>query len=1300
VSTVDDGMDDTVVHAQTLAGEREQTTEHDLQHTFTRQKIGPFDITGVLGSGGMGIVYRGVGPEGEAAVKVLMGAISPDAKSRFAREAAIRIEHPNIIRVLAADVEREHMPYIAFEVLEGDSLEDVLRTRRLTESEAISVGVQACRGLAFAHERGIVHRDLKPANLFLTKSGDVKLLDFGIAALTDRNTRITTSGVIMGTPSYLSPEQAKGEIDVDARADVWGLGAVLYHAVAGKPPFVGTSVLATIVAVIMQPLEPLSACAPQVSARFAKIIDRALFKAKDDRWATVQAMHDALSELEQPGDALGGGSRRSQRALSQTSDQRVVAVLLAQGVRDQERLQFEIDSRGGTVLPIMGKRAVGLFGLRAWTGEEVQSAVEAGRAVLEFAERVAVTTGRAAKVGDSFSGAALASAEACCEAAPAGLVLNRDAARALSGIYRLDEEAPGLFVLHGDRIDDLGAGNNETTAETLVGRDAEFAMAKRAVRTAVEDQSAVTVLISGAAGMGKGRLCQMVMAELEDVADPRAITMFARARPHLSHTALSLFRSLLEHRLENLGLDMESTLGQQQHAIHRMSIDAITDRKRASECADFLAELLGIQMPESPTLRAARSDPQLMADQLRRALRDYCAALLETHVLGIFAEDIQWADPESLRVLADIVEHSASQPLLVVTTARPEFDVESLDLFLVRDVVSIELLGLASFDVGRLAQTIAGRALSPALVRALHDRTGGNPLFVEQIVNALAQDGKLDDAPEQLPLPLTVEAAVQSRLDQLSAEERDLLKSASILGRPFRYSELTAMGVVRAEEHLPALVAKGILAQQRRDRTETEPEFRFKSSLISEVANRMIGDAQRIELHKNAASYLASLTNPDPEEVARHYEAANILRRAAMHYAVATLKASAQGDSRRVARCGQKAIQLGCPRRLLFDVYLAFAESFQFLGRTQEELAVLKEANKVAANEVQRARVLTEQVRWHTHNRELSRALEMAEAAVEAARASGSDEVLAPALGRRAVALINAGRLTEAGEVMAETELVAASCKTRIRALAAAWRGQLDGAQGDLGSRTDAFAVARDLYAETGDVRRAAGAAVNQADGYNRLGCFAEAEMALVEALDGCRTVGNRPMEGYALLNLGYSLAMLDRLEEAQQKLEAAHKIAMAIGDRRLTMYTMVYQARVAMQANRASPDLAESLVSIADEAQTLALWGIVVSALTVAARMWLDFSNPRRSVMLSSRAMGVLDRVGGVEEGEAEAYLVHAAALGANERWEEAASVRERGASRVFQIAEGIKDPELRDMFLRRVPAHRELVSTSSTVL
>ena len=244
------------------------------------QQIGPYRVNRVLGSGGMGIVYAALDESGrEVAVKML-NTRDPEFAKRFAREAKIRVESKHVVRVFGSGTDERGSPYIVFELLEGRTLADVVDDGPVAPSSVVDIGVQVLSGLATVHSSGVVHRDIKPANLFVTEDSTVKLLDFGIAMVAQASSKITQSGGVIGTPSYLSPEQAVGDQDIDETTDLWSLGVVLYELLSGKTPFGRQTAIATLLAIVREPMVPLRDVAPDVPLDLATIIEQALEKER------------------------------------------------------------------------------------------------------------------------------------------------------------------------------------------------------------------------------------------------------------------------------------------------------------------------------------------------------------------------------------------------------------------------------------------------------------------------------------------------------------------------------------------------------------------------------------------------------------------------------------------------------------------------------------------------------------------------------------------------------------------------------------------------------------------------------------------------------------------------------------------------------------------------------------------------------------------------------------------------------------------------------------------------------------
>src|SRR5216110_3099516 len=270
------------------------------------QLIGHYRIESLLGIGGMGEVYlaRDERLGRKVALKLLPEHLTEDETQlrRFKTEArnASALNHPNILTVHEIGVEGKRY-FIATEFIEGITLRPLLRRGRMNLHDALEIAVQVASALAAAHETGVVHRDIKPENIMLRPDGYAKVLDFGIAKLTEQRPTAdlhgvgttavlqTRPGLVLGTGRYMSPEQTRGQ-KVDARSDIWSLGVVLYEMVGGSPPFRGETPSDCIASILTTEPPPLSDVLPDVPVKLESILQKALRKKSDERYQTIKEM--------------------------------------------------------------------------------------------------------------------------------------------------------------------------------------------------------------------------------------------------------------------------------------------------------------------------------------------------------------------------------------------------------------------------------------------------------------------------------------------------------------------------------------------------------------------------------------------------------------------------------------------------------------------------------------------------------------------------------------------------------------------------------------------------------------------------------------------------------------------------------------------------------------------------------------------------------------------------------------------------------------------------------------------------
>lgn len=430
-----------------------------------------YRLRALLGKGGMGAVYEAehVLLGRTVALKILHAeyADRPEVRRRFENEAraVVAIDHPNVVRALDVGRAPDGSPYLVFERLRGRDLEQLLRERgSLGVPEAVRILRAVSDALQAAHARGIVHRDLKPANVFLEEPGDVpKVLDFGISKLGELGGPTTHTGVVMGTPAYMAPEQLRDSSRVDARADVFAAGVMLHRMLAGALP--GEAALDA-----------------EVPEALAAVIRRAMHPEPEARFASMDAFRHALAPFTEQ------TKPPSVRPLPiDRGEVRIVTVLLSDAPREQ--VEPIVAEHAGSML---GDDAA-IFGEGSWTSGVLHAAIDAGRAIAELGHRVLIDSMRLAPGVTSVD----ASVRATFDRAPAGVIVT-DAMRAM------------LSALSFESVDDdlhaLVAEDPAPRRVPLFGRSAELARIDEAIACAFEDREPTALVVQGAPGTGKTRL--------------------------------------------------------------------------------------------------------------------------------------------------------------------------------------------------------------------------------------------------------------------------------------------------------------------------------------------------------------------------------------------------------------------------------------------------------------------------------------------------------------------------------------------------------------------------------------------------------------------------------------------------------------------------------------------------------------------------------------------------------------------------------------------------------------------------
>jgi serine/threonine protein kinase/predicted ATPase len=1228
---------------------------------------GRYRIRRRLGAGGMGVVYEA---EHEllgrrVALKMLHPehAERAEVRRRFENEAraVAALDHPNVVAAFDVGRTPDGAPFVVYELLAGDDLEARIAAQgALSIVDVLALGRGIAAGLAAAHALGIVHRDLKPANVFVTDGGVPKILDFGVSKLAPALHLGTTTrtGAFMGTPAYMAPEQLRDAASVDARADVYALGVVLHRMLTGAMPHAHAT-LGELLAAHDRPPPSSRATRPEVPEALDALVQLCLAPDRAARPHDARAVHDALARI---AESFSSSARASTRP---PDERRLVTALVADRPLDEAAVR----EAGGRVLheddtePFT--RHVAIFGESGWSRERQEAALRIALAQStpwRASSRETPSTGlfvigvvRHDRTHDRVEGDALETFARASERGARGVLVSAELASAFPSVS-LEELAPGLH-----RVREA----TERVSTPFVGREVELAQLRAALESVEDERRARIVRIEGPPGIGKTRLVERALAELDEHGASRAIASTSRvarvaASPELEE--LTLLRGWIEKLA---------------------SVDTL-EQLVASRVLDpsGLAALVG---------RDTASDPQLRVDRARLAALATLAGLARTrsNAIVLVLEDAH----EAPRALLDAIERLAERdlPLVLVVVSRVELPLVGAH------VETLTLRGLRRRATAELARAIAknGRprsgardampravdappldgasfevpsdvsSLDEAALDALYERTEGNPLFVEQLVRGPHSDDASIAVGDEVPA--TIEAALQARLDALPASEREALEIASVLDVPFDAEDLRALGRDDADEVVRALRRRELLVREGE-------RHRIASSLVAATAKRALSDDRRRALHAAIAARRIDEGAP-AVVIARHLDEAGDVEAGAWHVRAAR-DAAARGESGAVIRHGERALTLG--RR---EVALVLAEAYELTGRLDDEARVLEGAEESAEVLARRAIVAL-------RRGDPSAALSLFERA-ELTSTHSDASTRAKVAGRHAVAALYAGRLDEARRRLDEAERIVWVHAPELRAEAAIWRAQLAAATGDLGERRHAYWAAVELYRERGDVRRRAQASVNLADVDNRLGAYDDAVRALRIALDDCAALGLEHAAAYAHANLAYALVRLGRIDEAFVAIASARAVAARVGDRRLADVCELYALRAQQARGR---DVRVDALTLARSLEATSP-PLAALAFACAARAALPSSD---ALAHAERASALVAELGTIEEDEAEVALVHAEALDAAGRTDAAREVRAIARAGVLAAARRIADPAWRERFLHDVPAHRALLAST----
>jgi eukaryotic-like serine/threonine-protein kinase len=843
-----------------------------------------FALERQAGSGGMGEVWRARDTSDGSAVAVkLLRVEAARLRARFEREAELlaRLVHPAVVRHVAHGEDAGEL-YLAMEWLEGEDLAVRLARGPLTPDECMVLMRRVIQALAAAHELGVIHRDLKPSNVFLPggRVEDAKLLDFGIAHFEGGSTLATRTGAVIGTPGFMSPEQVRGQADIDARSDLFSLGCVWLECLTGKPAFAGEHVIAVLAKVMLE--EPAQLSTGTIPAASAALLRRLLAK---DRELRPGGANQLLAELDAassapPRPALGRGELR-----------RFFVVMALPGE--------EPDVAHATTEPhLPTDSGVGVERLvdGTWVGaisvgvSASDAAARVARAAFALARalpgaRVSAATGRGTAEGRVPAGEVIERALRLARNGPAGIVVDDGLAGLLDARFELVDEG-GYLVVARERPADEDARALLGRPTPIVGRDRELGILRATFASCVSDRVARVVLVTAPPGVGKSRLRRELTAQLATSSEAVEV-WHARADSLGAGAPLALLAQLVR---DAAGLDGSS----HDEAARRRLFARVSRRLGDSDglrVGAFLAEMAGLPVPDDTyaPLAAARRDPPLLAEQIQNAWVELVLAECRARPVAIILEDIHWGDWPSLRHIEAVLRRGAESPLFVLALARPEVHERFPGLWRDVGLEEIHLPHLPARAAERLVRHVLPEAADDDVARVVA-LAGGNSFYLEELIRALST-GRSD-------LPESVLAMAQGRYELLDDETRRVLRVAAVLGESF-WSEAVREILGDAaplERRLLAMAEQELIERRARSRFAGQVEYGFRHALLREAAYAALPEDELRVAHGLAADWLERAGEPDAATLGEHAERARDPVASARHFARAAEQALDGGD--------------------------------------------------------------------------------------------------------------------------------------------------------------------------------------------------------------------------------------------------------------------------------------------------------------------------------------------------------------------------------------------------------------------
>jgi len=872
-----------------------------------------FVIEKRMQSGGMGLIFRARDRQTNRAValKLLQRESNSTEVDRFMSEARTlsELRHPAIVSYIAHGISSEGQAYLVMEWLEGEDLAQRLRRMRMVVPEIITLLGCVASALQVAHQAGVVHRDIKPSNLFLRNGqvDQVTLIDFGLARRIIGGSQMSHTGVVVGTPEYMAPEQARGDRHVGPSADIFSLGCVIFECLTGQPPFVSEHIAAVLAKILFEEAPPLNSIQPELPEPVCKLVARMLAKNPGARIADASALLSELGSLgEIPVDpkSVRMGSSTGTFEMAGT-EQALVSVVIAQSRDSRQADRTTLDPMQGAIAQTQNasvRDALVMLGVTVECmvdgsliativrqGAATDQAIHAARCALLIKERwpdavVALGTGRAVLDGTAILGEVLGRVGMMLETvedlpglAQTAVRIDDTTGRLIDTFFAITREPNGQLFLTGLSQSDDDSRPLLGVPTQCVGRERELSLLEASFGACCDNSAAAVVLVSSPPGFGKSRLRHEFLRRLK-TKNHEFLVLTGRGDPMSGGASYGLLAQALRRLF---GIIDGEEIHIRQDKIRSRVAQAVSG-EQVQRVSEFLGEMCGTQFPESILLHAARQEPRVMGDQVAQAFTDFLSGECNKNPVLLLLEDLHWGDALTVKVVDGALRDLSERPLMVMALARPEIEDLFPKLWTERSRQDIRLGALSKRACERLIQQVLGPQVAPAVQTRIIDQAAGNALFLEELVRTVAA-GKGDELPE------TVLAILHARLMRLQPEARRILRTASVFGETcWAGGVRRLLGRERAGEQfeswLQILVEAEILGRRKESRFAGEVEYVFRHGLLREAAYGMLPDDERRLGHYLVGCYLEELGESDPTILAEHFQRSGDLERAIILY--------------------------------------------------------------------------------------------------------------------------------------------------------------------------------------------------------------------------------------------------------------------------------------------------------------------------------------------------------------------------------------------------------------------------------